>query len=501
MIKASQKFKEIMSSNIRPQNKILIKLYTENLEGENIYLWQPKDIISFEYERKVDPLGRENPQIIFKWKERYKGAKNIYGEAVKYQNLKVGFKVELSIFQSLDFKSRWSSIFDVSKKWKDFFDNKKTWKDVFQEITFEEIKLPTVFLYALPKYSGDTIEWEARDVLSFMGENVLYYSLMENYQPMSIKDLSKNLMKKSYDFDTPKHLKSTILKSIDNANDLDYYDIDACLIEEQISSALRKTIFAFGGYHCDFNLDGSLRFKSILNDNWFEKTEQTIKRNVMYKEPKLIKPIGIKSANIKWYNHNPSYNSPKIVKNSEWGGGEYEYYTGFEYSEYSTAHDETGNINYKTLSGEPLLNDVWFETLTEMMLDAEGNGGEIELTVYPIKKVAQIKNFALNENYESIYEEDNTLNVANPEIYDVENRVLAIFDYFSPKKTENSIEVPNMEIIIAGNPSIETGDVYSVEGTVINGEKTYFNQLVVYHKIKYEGKMKSELKMHGMGVI
>jgi hypothetical protein len=502
MIETTQKFKEIMSSNIRPQNKVLIKLYAEHSEGENIYLWQSKDIINFEYERKVDPLGRENPQIIFKWKERYKGAKNIYGEALKYQNLKVGFKVELSILQSLDFKSRWSSVFNASKKWKDFFDNNKTWKNVFQESVFEEIKLPTVFLYALPKYSEDTIEWEARDVLSFMNKNWQFYSLIDiSNEPTPIKDLSKYLMENSYDFNIPMHLKNTILKSVDNAEVLNYYDVEACLIDEPMSDALRKIIFAFGGYHCDFNIDGSLKFKSILNQTWFEITGETIKRKIMYKEPTLIKPVGINRANIRWYNHKPSYSSPKVVKNEGFKGEEYEYYTTFIYPEYATAYDKNGNLDYKIISELPLGNQVWFETLTDMQLESERDYGEMELTVYPIKIIGEMMSFNNNGGFDKIYEEDNNLNVIDPEYYDIEDRISAIFDYFAPKKTENSVEVPNMEIVIAGNPSIETGDVYIVEGTVANGEKVYFNELVVYHKIEYKGSIKSNLKTHGMGVI
>lgn len=505
MIQASQKFKEIMSSKFRPQSKVIIRLYNpkeQNTEEYTTYEWESKDIVDFEYERTADPLGRENSQIVFKWKERYKGFKNVYGEVSEYQGLKIGSKVELTIIQSLGFKTQWEELFHSNKKWKDVLADSKTWKSIFQNGVVEEIKLPTVFLYALPKYSGNIIQWEARDVLSFMNKKTLYYSLLENYnKPIAIGELAKWLMRNSYDFKATSDLKNTILKSVSNADILNYsYDIEACLIDENISDALRKAIFVFGAYHCDFNLDGSLKFKSLLIEDWFEKTNETIKKEIMYKEPNLIKPVGIIGANIKYYDYRPSYEAPITIKNTNWIGGYGEYTTSFDHPQYAVARDKAGNINYKLNSGGDLGNRYWYESLISTGLDTEYDYGRIELTLYPVKRISQIQSFGINGSG-TTYEEDNNLNVIDPLKYRGDDRINAIFDYLSSKTTENLLEIPNMEITMLGNSLIETGDVYLVEATKKNNEKVFFPELVVYHKITYNGTIKSELKMHGMEVV
>lgn len=347
-----------MASRFRPQSKVLIKLYNINKDDESvddIYIWETKDIIDFEYERQIDPLGRENSSIVFRWKERYKGAKNIYGEAEKYKNLKVGCKVELTIFQSLGFKTQWEQLFNSNRKWKDLFEAPMTWKNVFQNSLFEPIKLPTVFLYALPKYTNDVIEWEARDILSFMANNFVYYIPPKNTEkpefeypigePRYVRDIADLLFSDNYNYLTIRYLASAFEQCRENAKELSYMynneevDIIACLIQEPSIDALRKIVAVYGGYYCDFNLDGSVKFKSILKNDWYTNTNITITRNTMYKEPKLIKPIYAQSITSQYYNYTPNYDSPVKVKNDGWlYSGDFDYSTFFKYPQYATAY-------------------------------------------------------------------------------------------------------------------------------------------------------------------
>lgn len=527
MIQTSQKFKDIMLSRVRPQCKAFIRLYEESeTEGgsDNIYTWEQKDILDFEYERSVDPLGRENSGIVFKWKERYKGKKNIYGEPTKYKNINIGCKVEIEIHQALGFRTQWEQLFNSNTSWKQLLSDGITWKKLFQNPSYESVKLPTVFLYALPTYENDVITWEARDMLSFMKTNFTYYispvkktangDIIEDYIPRKISKIAKMLIDSDFEYyNTPQHLETAFENSRTNAEALFYgiktetetieTEVTACLFEEPRCDALRKIISVYGGYYCDFNLDGSLKFNSILEEGSFYYTDLAVSRGLMYKEPVLLRPIQVNCVKTQHYDYTPNYDSPVTVKNNGWAYlGESGYTTDFKYPEYATAYDRNQNVNYSLIDSSDsdgvMGNHVWNDALTMMLLDTETDYGTIELTVYPLSNFSNEKIQSVYGMTGETYEENNNLNCIPYLSQDGSDRGNAIIDYFSVKKI-NDIEVPNMELTIVGIPFIETGDVCYFEGTVIDGEKVFFPELIVYHKIIYNGTIKSELKTHGMG--
>ena len=77
MLSVSQKFLELMKSNIRPKIEPTITVMGQDSNGSPVVLsWKPSNIQSMTYKRGIDPVGRTLPYMELTWTEIYYGKLN-----------------------------------------------------------------------------------------------------------------------------------------------------------------------------------------------------------------------------------------------------------------------------------------------------------------------------------------------------------------------------------------------------------------------------------------
>lgn len=164
----SDKFLEIMKSNIRPKCEPKIIVTGTAADGTTKTIeWNAKDIKSLSFHRSIDPVGRNLPIMELSWTEVYYGKLNEQNFPIKYNNIAKYMTVNLEFHQFLGFYQTWKML--KSMNWKQV--KSLTWKKVKNEVAFETVKMPMMFLSATPEISGHTIKWTAKDALSFLTEN------------------------------------------------------------------------------------------------------------------------------------------------------------------------------------------------------------------------------------------------------------------------------------------------------------------------------------------
>ena len=164
----SDKFLEIMKSSVRPKCEPKITVTGTAADGTTKTIeWNAKDIKSLSFHRSIDPVGRNLPIMELSWTEVYYGKLNEQNFPIKYNNVAKYMTVNLEFHQFLGFYQTWKML--KSMTWKQVKD--LTWKKVKNEVAFETVKMPMMFLSATPEISGNTIKWTAKDALSFLTEN------------------------------------------------------------------------------------------------------------------------------------------------------------------------------------------------------------------------------------------------------------------------------------------------------------------------------------------
>lgn len=164
----SDKFLEIMKSSIRPKCEPKITVTGTAKDGTTKTIeWNAKDIKSLSFHRSIDPVGRNLPIMELSWTEVYYGKFNAQNFPIKYNNIAKYMTVNLEFHQFLGFYQTWKTL--KSMTWKQV--KALTWKQVKNEVAFETVKMPMMFLSATPEISGHTIKWTAKDALSFLTEN------------------------------------------------------------------------------------------------------------------------------------------------------------------------------------------------------------------------------------------------------------------------------------------------------------------------------------------
>nr|DAP69840.1 MAG TPA: hypothetical protein [Caudoviricetes sp.] len=164
----SDKLLEIMKSPIRPKCEPKITVTGTAADGTTKTIeWNAKDIKSLSFHRSIDPVGRNLPIMELSWTEVYYGKLNAQNFPIKYNNIAKYMTVNLEFHQFLGFYQTWKTL--KSMTWKQV--KSLTWKKVKNEVAFETVKMPMMFLSATPEISGHTIKWTAKDALSFLTEN------------------------------------------------------------------------------------------------------------------------------------------------------------------------------------------------------------------------------------------------------------------------------------------------------------------------------------------
>ena len=157
-----------MKSNIRPKCEPKITVTGTAADGTTKTIeWNAKDIKSLSFHRSIDPVGRNLPIMELSWTEVYYGKLNAQNFPIKYNNIAKYMTVNLEFHQFLGFYQTWKML--KSMNWKQV--KSLTWKKVKNEVAFETVKIPMMFLSATPEISGHTIKWTAKDALSFLTEN------------------------------------------------------------------------------------------------------------------------------------------------------------------------------------------------------------------------------------------------------------------------------------------------------------------------------------------
>ena len=161
----SDKFLEIMNSRLRPKCEPKITVTGTAADGTTKTVeWNAKDIKGLTYHRSIDPTGRELPTMELQWTEIYYGKFNSNNFPIKYNNVSKYMTVNLEFHQFLGFYQTWKTL--KSMTWKQV--KALTWEKVKNEVAFETVKMPMMFLSATPEISGHTIKWTAKDALSFL---------------------------------------------------------------------------------------------------------------------------------------------------------------------------------------------------------------------------------------------------------------------------------------------------------------------------------------------
>ena len=170
----SDKFAEVMMSNVRPKAEPIIRAIKTNDNGETTELiWKAKDIKNMSLKQSIDPMGRELPYIELTWTEIYLGQEDFESSA-KFINASSKMAVYLTITQNLGFYNVWRTLYSGGITWEDLADRRKTWKSLKNNVETESIEYPVLFLEDKPEINGMTITWKARDFLSFLSAPFFY---------------------------------------------------------------------------------------------------------------------------------------------------------------------------------------------------------------------------------------------------------------------------------------------------------------------------------------
>lgn len=183
MIAASETYKNLVKSNVRPKCEPVIRVYGKDNSGNDVeIIWRAQNIKDLTFKRGIDPVGREAPFMELTWSEIYLGKLNAENYPQKYSNIGRYMAVELSFVQTLNTAKTWKTwkeLFSGNIKWSQ--ETWKMWKDLFSgnvEWNQETFKMPIMFLEARPTIKGQTITWVARDIMSFLNTTQVYKSFV-----------------------------------------------------------------------------------------------------------------------------------------------------------------------------------------------------------------------------------------------------------------------------------------------------------------------------------
>ena len=153
MIEVSEKYKQLMNSNVRPKCEPVIKILND--DNTVAFEWRGKNIKSLTFKRGIDPISRELPYMELTWTELYRGKLNEQGFVDKYKGVSALMEVELSFEQLLGFFNTWQDVLNTYGTWQGVKDSGKTWGEIFKDRSVEEIKMPKMYLSAQPTLKMD----------------------------------------------------------------------------------------------------------------------------------------------------------------------------------------------------------------------------------------------------------------------------------------------------------------------------------------------------------
>ena len=463
MISVSQKFLELMQSNIRPKIEPTITVKGQDSEGNQVVLtWKPSNIQNMTYKRGIDPVGRTLPYMELTWTEIYYGKLNAENYPEKYNNIVKYMAVELSFEQSLGFFNTWKDLYSAGYTWKNVLEQFKTWKGVKRGVSKETVKLPTMFLVAKPTIQGQTITWTARDLLYFLTETqTKSFTADVPYR----NALRWFLLEERANFKNSKEILGAIQNTQNSILSGDTATVGKNTVLDGSSKQILTGLASIKNYHWNFAVNSAklVPFKNALAA---VSPVYTFTSNVMYDYPKLTALPTIAGYSCKQY-------VCELDEENQYTLEPYETVTYKNATFYHYAFKGLGEYKYDSLS----------------MIAKSAYSRNSPLTVTPANLNSVDLYLTLNQKGEEFIE-DNACNPYGKSDRDIKNRISFLNEYF--KKGSYSAEINSLP-----NLAIEPGDLVVVETNLFSGNNRITKKaLVLSIELEYNGALKQKTIVH-----
>lgn len=470
MLQVSQKFLELMQSNIRPKIEPTITVRGQDSAGNQVELtWKPSNIQNMTYKRGIDPVGRTLPYMELTWTEIYYGKLNAKNYPEKYNNIVKYMAVELSFEQSLGFFNTWKDLFSAGCTWKSILEQFKTWKGVKRGVTKETVKLPTMFLVAKPTIQGQTITWTARDLFYFLNQTHTK-SFAENIKYRN--PIRWFLLEERGNFRNSNEIFEALTQTQSNAiNDKDG-NLDKIIVFDGSTKNLLMNYASIRNYYWDFKDNyavlkrfSSLGVKSVAD---FE-----FSANIIREYPQLTENIDMSAYSFKQYfaevdNANSYTLSPA------------------ETITYKVNEDKTLYFYKFLFKGLGL--EIAKHTDTYIAKDTISQH-EDAITVAPVN-FNSYENSITIDNVGEVFVEDNPLNPYSSSDPFIIDRAQILAKWFGSKKY-------SMELNSLSNVALETGDLVTVPTNLFKGDERVIKKaIVVGIELEYNGALKQKTLLH-----
>ncbi len=482
MIAVSDAYKELMASNVRPKSEPVIKISGKDNTGEDITLeWRGKDIKNMTFKWEIDPAGRSAPFMELTWTEILKDKLNAEGDPIKYNNLVKYMEVTLSLVQNMSWYNTWKLIKNNGKSWKNIA--AMTWQQVKKQILQEEVTMPKLFLSARPVVEGTTIKWTAKDILSIAANDskIKEFDGTDNDIPF-VNPICYFLLNLRGAFLNSKAVFESLTKSAINISEYDYGTFDKQVIFDNSAKNNILNYCNLRNLHLNFK-ENYLTLTGISS----EHSGYVFSKKVLSSYPTITNGTNISNYSFKNYVAeiipDDEYQvSPKIIpmENLDKSANLYE----FTFKKYGKVLnriiDSAGNITETDMVSE--INRYW------EVKESIPTG----IFIRPVN-INSFDNNLINNKEGENYVEDNPVNPYNVNSNEAQVRFEFLKNYFN---ADCSI----LEFNGLANPSIETGDIVSVETNLYtnngNENRVTKNAIVVSLELSYNGALKEKIIAH-----
>lgn len=482
MISVSDRFLELMQSNIRPKIEPIITVKGQDANGNIVNLvWTSSNIQNMTYKRGIDPVGRSLPYMELTWTEIYYGKLNSDNYPEKYNNIVKYMSVELSFEQNLGFFNIWKNIHSTNNTWKQVLEKYNTWKKLKKDVEKEIISLPIMFLTAKPTIENQTITWTAKDLLYFLEEpqvKSFYFNYVQS-NPLKfgieyINPIRYFLLSERGNFRNSNEIFNSLTKSQRRITNVTNDNIINNIIFDGTTKNILMNYASIKNYFWNFKDDYLIleNFSNLTN----KKNNDIVfdfSSNIIRSFPKLTENTNISLYRFKLY---------KAIIDSD--------------NKYSLQYSEKLNIFGKTFY-KFLFKDFGIPksgsdfAISNIAKDAIDTIESIDVAPVNFNNYE----YEITTNQEGIvFDENNPLNPFNSKSPIIIERVNLLKKWF--KSQSYSMELESLP-----NVAIEPGDLVSVCTNLYKeNEQIIKNAIVVGIELTYNGALKQKTLLHEVSV-
>lgn len=456
MLPVSDRFRELMNSNIRPKCEPVITVKDALGTGRDL-VWTGKNITKLTFKRGIDPIGRTLPFMELRWTEVYQGKLNENAYPQIYENVIAFLPVELKFKQKLDFETE----------------------------DEEEFTFPTMFLSAKPTLKENTIEWVAYDLMHFLNTNQSIYFDGNSHVDKCISFVLRNCCSSHLDH---KEIIESIQKTISKVTNDSTYPNGTPIFFDGPSNSFLKDFWAIHSYYWDFS-ENYMKYGHIFD---FVNTGFRFTLSLQYKNP-----IITKNQDISIYQYKRYYLQENLDGQYEKEWDSYEkfissndpsqdlYIFKYLFNGYGKAV-RASQEEYLPINGN--INTAF--SFKELPIGTVPTKDQFKIIVIPIE-TNSIEEVIKNNVSGEAFTEDNKLShyISTASEPVVRNNFLK--KYFNKK-------CDSLEMECAPNVSLETGDIVQIETNLEDGlgnNKTK-NAVIVEFELEYSGKLSQKIKAH-----